>query len=432
MLNATGALSILLIGLASLHVVHAENWPAWRGPRGDGTSAERELPVTWDVTSGENIVWRRELPGKGHSSPIVWGNRLFVSTCLTADQQRSLLCLETESGRELWRSTLLEAPLETIHRLNSYASGTPATDGQLIFVAFLKVDGHTIPAPNVGRERDVTPGTMVLFALDFDGNTVWKRELGEFISAHGFCSSPVLYRDLVIVNGDQDGNGYLVALNKRTGAEVWRTRRKHGVRSYVTPIIRNVEGSDQLVLSGSKHVASFDPVDGKLVWSVEGPTEQYVASMVFDGERFMLAAGFPTHHVMSIRADGRGDVTDTHVEWHVDKRVRCYVPSPISLGWRLFVADDRGTANCFDTRSGQRLWTTRLAGAFSASLTAAGDRVYFLDGDGTTHVVESGHEPRVISENKLGEPCHASPAISGGSIYVRGETHLFRIGKRAG
>jgi len=409
-------------------VTSAENWPNWRGPRGDGTSQDKLVPVKWDATTGDGVVWKSKLPGVGHSSPIVWNDRIFLTTCFEESQTRALLCLSTETGDQIWKTDVLTAPLETIHKFNSFASGTPATDGELIYTAFLKVDGKTIPAPNVGAPRDITPGRIVLSAFDFNGERRWQSDLGDFISAHGFCSCPVLYKNLVIINGDHDGKGYLVAVDNASGEQVWRTARDHGIRSYVTPIIRTIDGKDQLVLSGSKHIAAFDPATGNMIWQVDGPAEQYVASMVYDGERFIMAAGFPTHHVMAIRGDGAGDVTASHVQWHVDKYVKCYVPSPVLVGQKLFVADDRGTANCFNSSDGSRIWQGRLAGSYNASLVATSNAVYFVSGEGVTTVVEPADDLRIIAENKLGEPCDASPAISNGQIYIRGQTHLFRIG----
>ncbi len=221
------------------------------------------------------------------------------------------------------------ARLESKHALNSFASSTPATDGKLVFVSFLETGDQQIVAPNVGNnERMIYPGTMVVAAYDFEGNEIWMVRPGPFISAHGFCSNPLLYHDTVILNGDHDGDSYLVALNKFTGAEVWRRPRRHKTRSYSTPLIRNIEGKDQLVLSGSLCVASFDPATGESIWNVEGPTEQFVASVVFDGSLFFAAGGFPTHHVIAVRPDGKGDVTHSHVQWH-ETNVRCYVPSPV-------------------------------------------------------------------------------------------------------
>lgn len=428
MANLNPSFIFLAMVVVPINSALSENWPQWRGPRGDGTSKEQAVPTVWDAETGENIVWKVELPGKGHASPIVWGDRVFVTTCVEEDQQRALICLDTRTGRQLWRRDVLKSPLETVHKFNSHASGTPATDGELIYVPFLQIDGRTILAPNVGTDRDVTPGRVIVTAIDFNGEQRWQVDVGDFVSAHGFCSCPVLYENLVIINGDHDGESYLVALDRFTGDQVWRTQREQGIRSYVTPIVRTVNGRDQLVLSGSGHVASFDPKTGEMIWKVEGPTEQYVASMVYDGERFIMAAGFPTHHVMAIKPDGIGDVTQSHVAWHVDKYVRCYVPSPVLIDNNLFVADDRGTASCFASQDGTRLWQSRLSGSFNASLVATDQVAYFLSGDGVTRLVAPAKDFAVVAENKLGEACDASPAISNGQIYIRGEKHLFRIG----
>jgi outer membrane protein assembly factor BamB len=268
---------------------------------------------------------------------------------------------------------------------------------------------------------------MVVTAYDMDGDKLWSVSPGQFVSAHGFCSSPVLWEDLVIVNGDHDGDSYIVALKQSTGETVWKTPREHKTRSYVTPIIRQVGEQTQMVFSGSKSIVSLDPRTGQPQWTIDGPTEQFVASMVFDGKRYFMSAGFPTYHVMAIRPDGRGNVTDTHVAWHATN-ARCYVPSPVVAGNYLLVADDRGTGNCFDTATGERLWQGRLGPAFSTSLVTAGGNVYFLADDGTTKIVQPGKEMNVVAENALGEYCYASPAISQGHIYFRGEKHLYCIG----
>jgi outer membrane protein assembly factor BamB len=405
-----------------------ENWPGWRGPRGDGTSLETNAPTQWNGTTGQNVAWKVPIAGSGHASPIVWDDRIFLAACADESQERFLIALDRATGRTAWRRTVLRAPLETKHALNSFASSTPATDGKLVYVSFLEVDGRTIPAPNVSTPRPITPGQMVVAAYDFAGNRQWLARPGEFISAHGYCSSPVLYKNLVIVNGDHDGDSYIVALDKRSGATVWKAPRDHKTRSYVTPIIREINGRTQMVFSGDKSIVSLDPNDGSRHWKIDGPTEQFVASMVFDGKLLFMAAGFPTYHVLGIRPDGRGNVTDTHVAWHATN-ARCYVPSPVVAGNYLLVADDRGTANCFDAASGQRLWQERLGSQFSASLVTAGGLVYFTADDGVTKVVRPGPKLEVLAENPLGERCSSSPAIAGGRIYLRGDEHLFCIGQ---
>jgi outer membrane protein assembly factor BamB len=423
----------LVLGFLCSDVLVAENWPGWRGPRGDGTSVDREVPTEWDGATGKNILWKTPIPGKGHASPIIWKDRVFVVSCLPEEKSRVLVALDRRTGKLVWQKAVIKADLETKHSLNSRASGTPVTDGKLVYVTFFEAAGEVVPAPNVGNKRLITPGRMVVAAYDFDGNLAWRVTPGQFISAHGYCSSPVIFENLLIVNGDHDGESYVVALDRKTGKTVWKVAREHKTRSYVTPLIRTINGQSQMVMSGSKSIVSLDPRSGKQNWTIEGPTEQFVASMVYDGELFFMSAGFPTYHVMGIRPDGTGNVTDSHVAWHVTN-ARCYVPSPVLVDGHLFVADDRGTANCFDAKTGERLWQARLGNHFSASLLAGSGYAYFLADDGTmTMVRPGGTEPDVVAVNKLGELCIASPAISQHCLFIRGEKNLYCIGTaRAG
>jgi hypothetical protein len=422
MMKSSFVLLYLIVCTANLSV-HAEDWPGWRGPRGDGTSSESNIPTKWNGETGEGIIWKVPIPGVGHSSPIVHGEHLFLTTCILEDQKRDLLSFDTRTGKLRWQRTVVEAPLEHKHKLNSFASGTPATDGELVFVTFL-ADSKTDEA---NSDKFTSVGKMVVAAYDYEGNQKWMAQPGSFSSIHGYCSSPLLFESLVIVNGDHDGDSYVVALDRNTGNTVWQTPRRYKTRSYVTPLLREISGQPQIVFSGSKQVTSLNPRDGSTWWTIEGPTEQFVASLVDDGEKFYMSAGFPTHHVMGIRNDGRGDVTETHVAWH-STEAKCYVPSPVVVGKRLFVADDRGIANCFDTESGDRIWRERLSAHFSASLVTAGGLVYFLSDDGVTQIIQPSDNLEVVTKNPLGQQTFASPAISNGQIYLRGETDLFRIG----
>ena len=399
----------------------AENWPSWRGPRGDGSSVEKNVPTKWNGVTGENILWKTELPGWGHASPVVWEDRIFTVACIDETEQRVLLSLDRKSGKILWQKTVLKAPLEKRHKLNSFASGTPTTDGKTVYVTFLE--------PDFGSVNKRTPGNIAVAAYDFSGEQKWVVRPGRFTSVHGFCSSPVIFKDKLIVNGDHDGNSFIVALDRKTGQTVWKVERSHKTRSYVTPLIREIDGRTQMVLSGSRHIASYDPHDGSMHWKIEGPTQQYVASLVFDGKLFFMTAGFPDYHVMGISPDGNGDVTDSHVQWHI-RNARCYVPSPVVLRKYLFIADDRGTANCFATKNGDLVWKARLGKHYSASLLTANNLVYFTSDDGITKIVRPGNELDVVEENELGENCYASPAVSHGQLYLRGEKHLFCIGPK--
>ena len=397
-----------------------ENWPGWRGPRGDGTSREARIPTKWNGQTGDNIAWKTEIPGTGHSSPIVWGERVFVMTSLDDQSERALLCLDRQTGKIVWQQVVLAAPLEKKHTLNSFASGTPATDGKLVYVSFL--------APDFASQTERTPGDMVVSAYDFQGQQRWLVKPGRFASTHGYCSSPVLFEDKVIVNGDHDGDGYIVALARDNGQELWRITRPNNTRSYCTPIIRDLAGRTQMLLSGSKCVASYDPRTGQQHWLMDGPTEQFVASLVDDGRLVYLTAGFPERHVLAIKPDGSGHVGDEQIVWRTRKNCS-YVPSPIFASGYLLVAADDGIATCYQAVSGQPQWTARLGKHYSASLVSAAGLVYFLADDGIMKVVRPGKELDVVAENPLGEFCYASPAISQGQLLIRGERHLYCIGK---
>ena len=420
-------LPLLLIVAISAPLTGAEekteNWPGWRGPRGDGTSLEASVPTEWDAPSGKNIAWKIPIPGKGHSSPIVWEDKVFLATFVDgkgeADKpDRLLLCLDRKTGKELWRETVIEAPKEKKHTLNSYASGTPVTDGELVYVTFL--------LPDFGSETERTPGDMIVAAYDFEGNQKWLVKPGRFASVHGYCSSPVLFEDKLIVNGDHDGEAYIVALNKKTGEIVWKVDRENKTRSYVTPIIREIDGRTQMILSGSMCVASYDPRTGERHWIMDGPTEQFVASMVYDGKYAYLTAGFPERHILAVDPSGSGTLDDDSIAWRVKKGAG-YVPSPVLCGDYFLVAADNGTVSCYKARSGELQWMERLGKSYSASLVTAGGLVYLLADDGVMKVVRPGAELEVVAENKLGEFCYASPAISQGQMLIRGENSLYCI-----
>lgn len=401
--------ALLLIGWTS--AARAEDWPAWRGPRGDGSSHEQGIPTEWDGPDERNVAWKTPLPGIGHASPIVWGDRIFLASCRTEEQQRLLVCVDRTGGEILWERIVLQAPLERMHRLNSHASSTPATDGQLVYVTFL--------------DRD----QMMVAAYDFDGNRRWEVRPGPFSSRHGYCSSVTLFENLVILNGDHDGDSYLVALNRDTGETVWKTARENRTRSYCTPLIRQIGGRSQMVLSGNKCVASYDPREGSRHWIIDGPTEQFVASMVCNGELFFMTAGFPDYHIMAIRPDGQGNVTDTHVAWRTT-RGHTYVPSPALSddGRYLLLVSDEGIASCFDAATGKRHWVERIGPHYSASPIVVEGLVHFLSDEGITKIIRPGPEFALVAENRLGEQCYASPAVSQGRIYFRSTRHLTCIG----
>ncbi len=407
-------LFLLVAGLASLsQMLRAEDWPGWRGPRGDGTSAEKQVPVKWDATKGEGVAWSAEIPGEGHSSPIVLGKRVFVTSAMPTTEERLLLCLDRDTGKELWRHTVLTSPLERKHRENSYASSTPATDGKRVFVSFLEGEN------------------AVLAAYDLDGRQQWLVRPGVFHSQHGFSSSPVVFEDKVIVNGDHDGDAWIAALSREDGHTIWKIDRENKTRSYCTPIIRDLAGRTQMILSGSKCVASYDPRNGQRHWIIDGPTEQFVASIVYNAKHDMLfmTGGFPAHHILGIKPDGQGNVTDSKIVWRTNKGVS-YVPSPISEGDYFLVVSDGGVASCFHAATGEMYWQERVGPHAHSSIVSANGLVYFTTDDGTTTVVKPGPTFEVVAKNTLGEATESSPAISDGHVFLRGAKHLYCLGEK--
>jgi outer membrane protein assembly factor BamB len=400
-------LSILICSLALGPSLNAENWPGWRGPQGDGTSVETNVPVHWSAQ--DNIAWKTALPGAGHASPIVWHDRVFLISAINDD--RVLLAFDGQGGKKLWQQTVVTSQLERKHKLNSHASSTPATDGELVYCAFLDGDD------------------MVVAGYDFMGKQRWLVRPGKFHSMHGFCSSPIIFDDKLIVNGDHDGDSYIVALDRSTGKTIWKTPRENKTRSYCAPIIRQLDGRTQMILSGDKTVASYDPNAGSLHWIIDGPTEQFVASLVYNEKHDMLflTGGYPDLHILGIRPNGRGNVTKTHVAWRSTRGVS-YVPSPISHGDYFFIVSDGGIASCYGAADGKLEWQERLGGDHHASLVSAGGLIYFLADSGRTTVVKAAPQFEVVARNELRDACSASPAISNGRMFVRSDTALYCIG----
>lgn len=373
----------------------AGRWPGWRGPTGQGTSPQ-SVPVRIDE---DDALWSWEDPGRGHSSPIVWDDAVFVTSAV--ETERLLVRLDAHDGEEVWRRTVLRAPRERKHTQNSYASSTPATDGERVYVPFLGAD-HRV---------DVSAWT-------FDGEEAWRTSPGEFHSMHGFCSSPEIFDDLLILNLDQDAYAYIVALDRRTGEERWRTHRENEVRSYCPPTVIEVEGEPQLVLSGSETVSSYDPRTGERLWVCDGPTEQCVASVVHGEELVFVTGGYPERHFLAIDPTGRGDVTDSHLRWTAHRGV-AYVPSPLHVDGRFYCVSDDGFLSALDGRTGRYAGRRRLPAGYRASLLQAGGRIYALSDRGHVTVIEPGPDLRVLDEGELGAPIYASPAVAHGRLYVR-------------
>ncbi|HJZ56719.1 MAG TPA: PQQ-binding-like beta-propeller repeat protein [Gemmataceae bacterium] len=401
-------LALALLFLASLSP--AADWPVWRGPKGDGVITDSVVPVKWSAT--ENVAWKAEVLGLGHSSPIVSAGRVFLTSFVPDTQDRVLLCFDRKDGKLLWRKTVLTAAPEQLHKNNTPASSTPAADGSHVWVTFLHGQKITVACH------------------DFSSKQVWLKTFDGFESPHGFCGTPVLFEDLVIINGDSDGDAFLAGLDRKTGETRWKTERPNRTRSFSTPLFIEVSGKTQMVLAGSKSVAAFDPKTGKQEWVVDSATDKFAATAAFaDGIVFATGTS-PANTLVGIKPDGTGNLTKTHVLWS-DTRGAAYVPSPLGFGKHFFVLSDNGIATLLEAKTGKVVWSERLGSRLHrASPLLINDLIYCLADDGQMFVLKAGAEFEVVGKSAIGEECHATPAVSDGQLFIRSTTHLWCIGRK--
>ncbi|MDH3717854.1 MAG: PQQ-binding-like beta-propeller repeat protein [Planctomycetota bacterium] len=381
------------------------DWPWWRGADRNGHAL---AGLAFEPTKiSDHLRWRSPVPGRGHASPVVWGNKIFVATADEAQQTQALFCFDRDGGSQLWNTELHRGGFMKKHNKNSHASATPACDGQHVFCV------------------SMIQQALWATAVDMDGKIVWQKRLGDFRPKHGYGSSPVLYKSLVIVAGDNRGPGYLVALDRDSGEVVWRKGRPAG-DSYGTPVIAKVAGREQLLLSGREQVASYDPASGRLLWRCEGISSVTANTMAWHEDLVLGSTGYPDNVVMCVRADGSGDVSATHVMWK--KNFRMYVASAVVVDDLFLIVRDDGVALVLEPATGKSVWQKRLGGAFSASPTAAGDTVYVPNEEGRLFLLTASAPFRILGSHDLGEAVFASPVICDGQLFVRGEHHLFCFG----
>jgi len=397
----------------------AENWPCFRGPTRQGISNEKDIPTEWSQTS--NIAWKTPIPGVGWSSPVVFDDRLFVTTATDEGASYRLLCLDRLTGSILWNKQIHRQKPGHKQRFNSYASSTPATDGRYIYV--LAFDG-------------------TLAAVSYEGDVIWKYQEFEYYSEHGLAVSPVLYRDLVIVPFDYSSSGpnkklgwqipwdkaVIIAVNKNTGKVQWRGRRGLSRIAHVTPQILSENGRDQLVSSAGNVVQGFDLKTGRRIWTAENSGEGVVPSLVIGEGLVFATSGFGDSTIRAIRTGGKGDVTDTHIVWQSTEDVS-KIPSMLYVRPFLYLLTETGVAKCLRAATGEEIWRNRLGSKHSASPIWADGRIYFLSEKGRTTVIKNGSEFKILAENELNEKCIASPAVSQKQIFIRSENNLFCIGK---
>lgn len=387
----------------------AKYWPRWRGPSGQGTVNGSGYPDTWSGTT--NVLWRMPVAGRGNSSPIVWGDRIFLTTAYDGGRRLSVIAFRRSDGSPLWERFIPEGrPDYGSHPKNGHASATPATDGRRVYASF---------------------GSRGLVALDLDGKILWHRDLGSIDAYHGTAGSVLLYRDRLIIYQDHGRGSFVAAFDAATGKPLWRTNRTANV-GWGTPIAVRVGDHDEIIVSSQQAVQAYDPDTGRELWECDGNTFEVIPTPVV-GHGLIFCASGRAGPTLAIRPGGRGNVTRTHVAWR-SPRGSPYVPSPIVYGDQLYLINDMASiVTALDVTSGRTLWQGRLGVAqregFSASPVAVDGKIFFTNDDGETFVLRAGPTFDLMHVNRIGEQTLASPALVEGRWYIRTVRNLIAIGK---
>jgi outer membrane protein assembly factor BamB len=427
--------TFLYLLLAVPVIAASDDWPGWRGPSRNGISPLKDLPTSW--SPGHNISWKVPVPGRGHSSPVVWGTHVFLTTDFEgefvpnkvvpthmlkgqpfrnpdsngADHKHTLqvLCYDTGTGKQLWARTVHSGEVyDEVHRVADYATSTPATDGTYVYAAF---------------------GAEGYYKLDFNGNQIWKVDLGKIDTlGYGYGPSPVLYENKVIILADQDDSqkSFIAALSTADGKVLWKTLRGT-TNTWGTPVLVDVSGRKQLIVDGGSNIAAYDPRDGKELWRADGPNGVIVHTPVFGAGMVFASTGHPRKNTLAIRlspADG-----ENRVAWSYTKGTS-YVPSPLYYDGYLYLMSDSGMITCLDAKTGEPKYESqRLPDPtqFTSSMVAFDGKILVTSEEGDTYIVKAGPAFTVLQKNSVGEPVVASLALAGDSIYIRSETSLFRI-----
>jgi outer membrane protein assembly factor BamB len=395
----------------------AGDWPGWRGPLGTGVSEERNVPREWSAT--ENVAWKIDLSEPGNSTPIVWGDRIFMTSQLEGGKQRGLLCIDRADGKILWQQAIAYSEEDPSHKTNPYCSASPVTDGKVV------VAWH---------------GSAGLVAYDLDGKELWRRDYGKFRHIWGYASSPILHGDQVIQFFGPGVRVLMAAIDKQSGKEIWRRDmpeaqskdEKQYVGSWSTPVLRDNGGRKEMLLSLPKNLRAFDPASGEEIWSCEGLTDLIYTSPIYGGDVVVAMSGFGGAAIAVDAPPGsQGDISDKQL-WRVPRNPQ-RVGSGVVVDDDVYLLNADGVAQCQELRSGKVTWKERLGGDSWSSMVHADGRLYIINMQGVTSVLEpSPAEMKVISRNALekNEMTRASLALSDGQIFIRTYDHLYCIGKR--
>jgi outer membrane protein assembly factor BamB len=387
----------------------AKYWPRWRGPSGQGLVAGGGYLDAWSGST--SLLWKTAVPGRGNSSPIVWGDRIFLTAAQSGGERLSLLAFRRSDGAQLWERFAPAGPADRAHAKNGFASATPTTDGQRIYVSF---------------------GSRGLLAYDMNGAIVWRRDLGRMDAYHGTAGSPLLYKDRLILYQDRYTDSFIAAFDARTGREQWKTVRAASV-GWGSPIAVRVGDHDEIVVNGQREVNAYDPMTGAELWRCRGTTYEVIPTPVV-GHGLVYCASGRAGPTLAIRPGGKGDITASRVVW-TSPRGSPFVPSPVLVGDHLYMVNDMASiVTCLNAATGQSVWQGRLGVArregFSASPVAVDGKVFFTNDEGETFVLRAGPTFELLRTNALGEYVLASPALVDGRWYFRSDRNLIAIGRR--
>jgi outer membrane protein assembly factor BamB len=371
------------------------DWPWWRGAERNGhAAADQTPPHSWDAE--KNVVWKAPVPGRGHGSPIVVGNRIFLATAAVDTHVQSVICYARASGKQVWKTDIhTSIPPKKMNKKATMASSTPACDGERVFINFLH------------------DGAVYTTALSLDGNQIWQTKITDYQIHQGYGSSPALYDKLVIVSADNKLGGKVAALDRQNGKIVWEHSRPKDP-NYPSPIILHAAGRDQLFLTGLNLISSFDPKTGEKLWEHPGATTECVTSTVTDGNLVFTSGGYPKDHIAAFKADG----SQKEPVW--ENKTRAYVPSMLISNGHLYAVLDAGIAMCWKVETGEELWKERLGGTFTSSPVLVGENIFVTSEDGKTHIFKASPDGfESVGENELGDEVFATPVFCGNRIYTR-------------
>jgi outer membrane protein assembly factor BamB len=398
--------------------VLADDWPQFRGPTGQGIVPPGRYPIEWSPS--KSVTWRKPIPGKGWSSPIVSGGFIYLTTAVALDknhrhdQSLRALCLDAKTGETVWNTEVFQqdgSQAPAIHSKNSHASPTPVTDGRRLYVHF----GHQ--------------GTA---CLDLQGNVIWRNRSIHYQPVHGNGGAPILTDSALVFSCDGYDQPFIIALDRAKGIELWKTDRSaesFKKFSFSTPLLITVNGRQEIVSPGSGGVCAYDPATGREIWRVKYEGYSVIPRPVFGHGLVFVSSGFDSPSLLAIRPDGQGDVTANHVSWTLRKGAPL-TPSPLLVGDELYMVSDSGIASCVDAKTGKAHWQERIGGNYSASPLYADEKIYCQSEEGTGVVLKAEKRFELLARNSLGERTLASYAVSDGAFFIRTESHLYRIQQR--